>query len=139
MAGRGVLLWLGASMLLLGQLTSVRPDRSPVRPPLTWAVWVPDVTHTYTASTFTPDQDIEVTRVQAQFAGNGENCAAHPAITVSNGNASVTLSGTTLANDTGPVNISFVAGIPITVSVNSPAACLFAPSATNVVVQYTSR
>ena len=47
--------------------------------------------------------------LQAQFAGSGLSCSANPIITVSNGDASVALSGSTLANDTGPVSISFVA------------------------------
>ena len=139
MAGCSMRTWLAASMLLLGDLTSVRADRSPVRPPLIWATYVPDVTHEYTASTLTPNEDIAVTRVQAQMEGPGESCSANPVITVSNGTASVILSLTKLANDTGSVDTSFVAGIPVTVTVSSPAACLYAPSWANVVVQYTSQ
>jgi hypothetical protein len=77
--------------------------------------------------------------VQAQLELPGQNCSVNPVISVSNSTASVTLSLATLANDTGLVNTSFVAGIPITVSVSSPAACLFAPTWANVVVQYASR
>jgi hypothetical protein len=77
--------------------------------------------------------------VQAQLEVPGQNCSVNPVISVSNGAASVTLSLATLANDTGALNTSFVAGIPIMVSVSSPAACLFTPSWANVVVQYASR
>lgn len=130
---------IAASMLLLGALTSVHSEGYSVRPPLIWAIHVPDVTVPYTASTFTPSEDIAVTRVQAQMEVPGLFCSVNPVITVSNGSASVKLSLAVLANDTGPVNASFVAGIPITVSVSSPAACAIAPSWANVVVQYTSR
>jgi hypothetical protein len=139
MTGCNVRTWLAASMLLLCDVTSAPSDGRPVRPPLVWATYVPDLTVPYTASTFTPNEDIEVTRVQAQLESPGQTCRVNPAITVSNGTARVTLSLTTLANDTGPVSTSFVAGIPITLSVSSLAACLLAPSWANVVVQYASR
>jgi hypothetical protein len=139
MARCSVWIWLGASMLLLGHLASVGADRYPARPPVIWATHVPDLTHPYTASTLTLNEDMVVTRLQVQVEGQGESCSANAVITVSNGSASLPLSVTTLANDTGPVNARFVAGIPITVSVGSPAACLYAPSWANVVVQYTSR
>jgi hypothetical protein len=77
--------------------------------------------------------------VQAQLEFPGQHCSVNPVITVSNGTASVTLSLAALANDTGPVSTGFVAGIPITVSVSSPAACALIPSWANVVVQYASR
>jgi len=131
--------WLAISMLLLGDLTSTPPDGHPVRPALIWATYVPDLTVPYTASTLTPSEDIAVTRVQAQLELPGQNCSVNPVITLSNGTASVVLSLPTLANDTGPVDTNFAAGIPITVSVSSPAACLLAPSWANVVVQYASR
>jgi hypothetical protein len=83
--------------------------------------------------------DIAVTRVQAQLEVPGQNCSVTPVISVSNGTATVKLSLATLANDTGLVNTSFVAGIPITVNVSSPAACLLPPTWANVVVQYASR
>jgi hypothetical protein len=139
MAGCSMRTWLGASMFLLGELTSIPADGYPVRPPLIWATHVPDLTHQYTASTLTLNEEIAVTRLQVQVEGQGESCSANAVITVSNGTASVALSVTTLANDTGPVNASFVAGIPITVSVSVPAACLYGPSWANVVVQYTSQ
>jgi hypothetical protein len=126
-------------MLLVGDLTSTPSDGHPVRPLLTWAIYVPDLTAPYTASALTPNEDIAVTRVQAQLELPGQNCSVNPVINVSNGTASVTLSLATLANDTGPVNTSFAAAIPITVSVSSPAACLLAPTWANVVVQYASR
>jgi hypothetical protein len=139
MMGCSMRLWLAAGMLLLGELTSVRSDGYPVRPPLIWAIYVPDITSEYTVSTLTPNEGIAVTRVQAQLEGPGQFCGAHAVIAVSNGTASVTLSLTTIANDTGPVNTSFAAGIPITVGVSYPAACLYPPSWANVVVQYASR
>jgi hypothetical protein len=126
-------------MLLLGDLTSTPPDEHPVRPTLIWTTYVPDLTAPYTASTLTSNEDIVVTRVQAQLELPGQNCSVNPVITVSNGTASVILSLPTLANDTGPVDTNFAGGIPITVSVSSPAACLLAPSWANVVVQYASR
>ena len=139
MTGFNVRAWLAASMLLVGDLTNTPSDGHSVRPSLVWAIYVPDLTVPYTASTLTPNEDIAVTRVQAQLELPGQNCSVNPVISVSNGTASVTLSLATLANDTGPINTGFVAGIPITVSVSSPAACLLAPSWANVVVQYASR
>ena len=131
--------WLAASMLLLGVLTSIPSYGYPAGPLVIWAIHVPDLTHQYTASTLTPSEDITVTRVQAQTEEPGQFCYVNPVITVSNGTASVTLSVATLANDTGLVDTKFVAGIPITVSVSSPAACVDAPSWANVVVQYISQ
>jgi hypothetical protein len=139
MTGSNVRTWLAASVLLLGAQISTPSDGHPVRPSLIWAIYVPDLTAPYTASALTPSEDIAVTRVQAQLELPGQNCSVNPVINVSNGTASVTLSLPTLANDTGLVNTNFVAGIPITVSVSSPAACLLAPSWANVVVQYASR
>jgi len=139
MTGCNLRIWLAASMFLLGDLTGTPSAEHPVRPSLIWAIYVPDLTVPYTASTLTPNGDIAVTRVQAQLEVPGQYCSVNPVVTVSNGTARVTLSLATLANDTGPVNASFVAGIPITVSISSPAACVFAPSWANVVVQYASR
>jgi hypothetical protein len=135
MLGRSFRIWSAASVLLLGAQTPI-PSRG--GPLLTWSTWVPDLAHQYTASTLTPSEDITVTRMEAQVVGSGLDCFAAAVISVSNGTASVTLSIKSLANDTGPVNTSFVAGIPITVSVSSPASCEFEPSASNVVVHYNS-
>ena len=139
MMGCSMRTWLAASMLLLGALTSIPSYGYPARALLIWAIHVPDLARQYTASTLTPTEEITVTRVEAQTEGPGQECAANPVITVSNGTASVTLSVTSLANDTGPINTSFVAGIPITVSVSSPAACRYPPVWANVVVQYNSQ
>ena len=139
MMGRSMRIWLTASVVLLGAQTRLPPHEYLEKPLLIWAVHVPNLANQYTASTLTPAEDITVTRVQAQTEVPGQNCSANPVITVSNGTVSVPLSITTLANDTGPVNTSFVAGIPITVSVGSPAACLFPPVWANVVVQYKSQ
>ena len=138
MTGCSMRIWLATSTLLLGVLSSI-PSYGYAANPLIWAIYVPDLTHQYTASTLTPTEDITVTRVQAQTIEPGQFCNVNPVITVSNGAASVTLSVTTLANDSGLVNTRFVAGIPITVSVSSPAACVDAPSWANVVVQYNSQ
>ncbi len=138
MTGPGMRTLLAASTLLLCQVTGIRSDGYLVRPPLIWATHVPDLTHEYTVSTFTPNEDVVVTRVQGQLEVPGQACAANPVIAVSNSTSSLTLTLATLANDTGPVKTSFVAGIPITVSVYSPAACSFPPVWANVVVQYTS-
>ena len=79
--------WLGASMLLVGDLTGVRAVRSP----LICATHVPDVTHAYTASALTPNEDIAVIRVQAQIEGPGQSCSANAIITVSDGTNDDTL------------------------------------------------
>jgi hypothetical protein len=76
--------------------------------------------------------------VQAQLEFTGQHCSVNPVISVSNGATSITLPLAILANDTGPVNAAFAAGIPITVSVSSTAACVLVPSWANVVVQYAS-
>lgn len=138
MTGCNLRTWLAAGMLLLCVVISAPSDGRPARAPLVWATYVPDLTVPYTASTFTPNEDIEVTRVQGQLETPGQSCRVNPAVTVSNGTARVTLSLATLANDTGPVNTSFAAGIPVTLNVSVLAACLLAPSWANVVVQYNA-
>lgn len=91
----------------------------------------------YVASTFTPDNAITVTRIQAQLGGAPQPCVLNAVISISDGTPggtqSLAITGT--ANDSGPISQSYAAGTPILLSVSTAAGCS-APSATNVVVQY---
>ncbi len=109
MTGSSMGTLLAASTLLLCQMSGIRSDGYLVRPPLIWATHVTreGLTHEYTASTFTPNEDVVVTRVQAQLEVPGQACAVNPAIAVSNSTSSLTLTLATLANDTGPVKTGF--------------------------------
>ncbi len=102
-----------------------------------WSAFVTGLKPAYVASTFTPDNAITVTRMQAQLAGAPPACVLNAVISISDGSAggTRTLAITGTANDSGPIVQHYAAGTPIQLSVSTPAACS-APSAANVVVQY---
>lgn len=92
----------------------------------------------YTISSFTPDNNIAVTRVQAQLPVSPSRCSTNAVVSLNNGTTTTSLTLSALANDSGPVNFNFSAGTPITLSVTTPADCLWGipPAAANIVVQY---
>lgn len=93
----------------------------------------------YVASTFTPDNGIVVTRIQAQSAVAPYGCKAQAVLQVSNGIASQSLTLIGTANDTGPISLKFNSGIPITLAVVTGAKCSGPPSLVNVVVLYKAQ
>ena len=104
----------------------------------TWNVSFPGaLTSTTTASTWTPDQPITVTRVQAQLLTPPDTCATNAVITVTDGRNEQALVVSAAANDSGTLSQNFAAGTPLTVHVSTPAAgCSAVPATANVVVQY---
>jgi hypothetical protein len=98
----------------------------------------------YTVSTFTPDNNITVTRIQAQLPIAPTNCQTNAAVGVisadgANFTAPLTLSA--LANDSGSMSVNFNGGTAITLKVSTPARCSggIPPGAANIVVQYKVR
>ena len=102
-----------------------------------WSAFVTGLKPAYVASTFTPDNAITVTRIQAQLGGAPPACVLNAVISISDGTPggtqALTITGT--ANDSGPISQNYAAGASIQLSVSTAAGCS-APSATNVVVQY---
>lgn len=94
----------------------------------------------YTVSTFTPDNAIVVTRLQAQLGIAPLNCTQNAMLQITDGTTSgtATLPLTALANDSGTVSLNYAAGVAIHVAVSTPASCKngTAPSLANLVVQY---
>ena len=102
-----------------------------------WSAFVTGLKAAYVASTFTPDNAIRVTRIQVQLADSPPACAYSAVIAISDGTVAGTrsLPITGVANDSGPIVQNYAAGVPIQLSVSTPANCS-PPSAANVVVQY---
>ena len=105
-----------------------------------WSAFLTGLKPAYVASSFTPDNAIVVTRIQAQLAGAPPACVLSAVIALSDGTVSgtQTLPITGTANDSGPIAQNYAAGVPIQLSVSTPAGCA-APSAANVVVQYKAQ
>ena len=102
-----------------------------------WSAFITGLKPAYVASTFTPDNAIVVTRIQAQLAAPPPNCATNAVLAISDGTVSGTrtLNITGTANDSGPITQTYAAGTPIQLSVSNAATCASASGA-NVVVQY---
>jgi len=97
---------------------------------------------TYTASTFTPDTAIKVTRIQAQAAFPPLSCISNGVISLSDGTpaGTRTLTITDAANDSGPIAFNYSAGATLTLSVSTAASvCGRPPMFVNVVVQYKAQ
>jgi hypothetical protein len=102
---------------------------------------------TYTASTFTPDTAIKVTRIQAQAAIPPVSCTSNGVISLGDGTpaGTQTLAITGAANDSGPIAINYSAGAILTLKVTTSASCYTGteeprqPAFVNVVVQYKAQ
>jgi hypothetical protein len=94
----------------------------------------------YTISTFTPDNNVTVTRIQAQLPFAPSHCHEDAVISVTDGTSTATLTLSALANDSGSLAANFKAGTPLTLQVSTPAACWggIPPTAANIVVQYAA-
>ncbi len=97
----------------------------------------------YTASTFTPDNGITVTRIQAQLVIAPLGCTQNAVLEVSDGTpaGTKTLTVNAAANDSGPIAVNYSAGAPIRVSVGTAASCGGGqqPALANMEVQYKAR
>jgi hypothetical protein len=110
-----------------------------------WNTFVSVFSVPFTVSTFTPDVAITVTRIQAQVGVAPKGCKTNAVLQISDGGTpptTATLAIATAANDSGPIAVNYAAGVPITLSVSTPAACgildIGAPALGNVIVQYST-
>lgn len=105
-----------------------------------WSSFIGSPVTLFTAATFTPDNTITITRVEAQAATAPVACTTSAVLQVSDGTKAQNLTISAATNDSGPLSLNFAAGVPITVKVATAALkCKPAPSDVNVVVQYKAR
>jgi hypothetical protein len=108
-----------------------------------WNTFLGLLSFHYTASTFTPDNRITMTRIQAQVVIAPLGCTQNAVLQVSDGTpaGTKTLTVTAAANDSGPIAVNYSASAPIRVSVSTPATCDGGqqPAVANMVVQYKAR
>jgi len=103
-----------------------------------WSAFVPAFAPKYKVSTFTPGSAITVTLMQAQVAVPPSNCRTEAVIQISDGTTSQNLTITGAANDSGTLSLNYAAGVPITLSISTPAQCFVPPLVGTVLVQYQS-
>jgi hypothetical protein len=104
-----------------------------------WSSFLVGFSSAYIGSTFTPDNSITVTRVQATLVvPAGVKCNTYPVIDVTDGIADIPLTLNVAVRDSGPIAMKFAAGAALAVRVIVPADCptAFLPSFANVIVQY---
>jgi hypothetical protein len=111
-----------------------------------WNTFVPLLNYSFTASTFTPDTGLTVTRIQAQVGIAPSGCTTNAVLQIRDSPPAGTpstvhsLTIANAANDTGSISLTYSAGVPITLSVSTPAQCGWSgqwPAIANVVVQYS--
>jgi uncharacterized repeat protein (TIGR03803 family) len=101
-----------------------------------------DLTTVGKGSTFTPDGNLTVTRVQIQLqtVPAGCNGAATVKITDGTSGGTRTFAVNSATIDSGPLSMNFTAGVPIGLGVSAAAAgCKTSPANANVLVQYKGR
>ena len=92
---------------------------------------------TWTASSWTPDKPVTVTRVQVQAKTAPAGCTTSAVVQLTNGTTPINLTISAAANDTGSISQNYAAGTALTVSLQTAAAgCSTTPADANVTVQY---
>jgi len=95
------------------------------------------LTSTWTASSWTPDKAVTVTRVQVQAKTAPAGCSTNAVVRLTDGTTPVNLTIAAGANDSGAISQNYAAGSTITVNVQTAASgCSTAPADANVTVQY---
>jgi hypothetical protein len=95
------------------------------------------LTSTWTASTWTLDKAVSVTRVQVQAKTAPSGCTTNATVRLTDGSSPVNLLISAAANDSGPITQNYAAGASLTVAVLTAAAgCTTSPADANVIVQY---
>jgi hypothetical protein len=95
------------------------------------------LTSTWTASTWTPDKAVTITRMQVQAKTAPAGCTTNAVVQLTDGTTPVNVTIATGANDSGALTQNYAAGATVTVSVQTAAAgCTTAPADANVTVQY---
>ena len=105
-----------------------------------WNTFLGLLTLPYTASTFTLDTAIKMTRIQAQAVIAPVGCTVNGVLSVSDGTTAQTLTITGAANDTGPIAVNYSTGATLTLKVSTAASgCSRPPAVVNAVVQYKAQ
>jgi Collagen triple helix repeat (20 copies) len=106
-----------------------------------WSSFVPKFNATGNVSVLTPDNAIEVTRIQVTSATAPSGCSINAIIRLTDGTTTgtrdITINSGTVS--TGPLSLLYSSGLPITLSVRQIATCggsSTAPQNANAVVQY---
>jgi hypothetical protein len=95
------------------------------------------LTSTWTASTWTPDKAVTVTRLQVQAKTAPSGCTTNAIVRLTDGTTPVNLTIAAAANDSGAIAQNYAAGASLTIAVQTAAAgCTTSPADANVVVQY---
>jgi len=95
------------------------------------------LTSTWTASSWTPDKAVTVTRIQVQAKTAPTGCTTNAVVRLTDGTTPVNVTIAAAGNDTGAITQNYSAGSTLTVSVQTAAAgCATAPADANVTVQY---
>jgi len=107
-----------------------------------WSIYVPSaLDKAVVVSTFTPGNNITVTRIEAQALVAPSGCKTNAALQLSDGTVAgtSTLSLAAAANDSGALSLNYAVAVPLKLSVLPLAGCLVPPLSINVVVQYQGR
>ena len=106
-----------------------------------WSSFLPLFSQAYVASTFTPDSNIALTRLQSRAIVSPISCRTNAILQVSDGTTAgtVTLTISAAENDTGPIALNYSAGTPIRVSIITAAQCNTLPALVNLAAQYKAR
>jgi hypothetical protein len=95
------------------------------------------LTSTWTASTWTTDKAVTVTRVQVQAKTAPAGCATNAVVRLTDGTTPVNITISGAANDSGSISQNYAAGAALQLVVQTAAAgCTTSPADANVVVQY---
>jgi hypothetical protein len=95
------------------------------------------LTSTWTASTWTPDKAVTVTRVQVQAKTVPNGCTTNAIVRLTDGTTPVNVTISAATNDSGAIAQNYAAATSLTVAVQTAAAgCTTSPADANVIVQY---
>ena len=95
------------------------------------------LTSAWTASTWTPDKGVTVSRVQVQAKTAPAGCTTNAVVRLTDGTTPVNVTVAAAANDSGPISQNYAASTPLTVSIQTAAAgCTTSPADVNVTIQY---
>jgi hypothetical protein len=95
------------------------------------------LTSTWTASSWTPDKPVTVTRVQVQAKTAPAGCSTNAIVRLTDGTTPINLTVSAASSDTGSISQNYAAGSTLTVSVQTTASgCSTSPADANVTVQY---
>ncbi len=91
------------------------------------------------AGTFTPDNNITITRMQAQALIAPDSCSVNAVLRLSDGTNTRDLPITAAANDSGAMIQDYNSATPVTLTLLPPTRCKTLPSVINVIVQYKGK